>query len=187
MSSRELTSNESEVLAEYNIALDGIAVIVHPTLDIPSLTVTQVADIYTGKISNWKEVGGPDMAIDVVAREAGSGTRDTFEEKVLKREMIIDTALQQPSNGALRTTVAGLPSAIGFISIGYLDNSVKGIAFDGIEPTMENVMNGRWQFQRPLLLLTRGEAKSQAKEFIDFCRSPEGQQIVDAEGYGRID
>jgi phosphate transport system substrate-binding protein len=186
-SSRELMSNEASVLSQYEIALDGITIIVHPSLEVSSLTMEQVAAIYTGKITNWKEVNGPDLAIDVVTREAGSGTRDTFEAKVLNYEPIIDTALQQPSNGAVRSTVAGLPSSIGFISIPYMDASVKGIALDGAAPSMENVKNGTWKLMRPLLLLTRGPARGKAKDFIDFCLTPEAQEIVSSEGYARVD
>jgi phosphate transport system substrate-binding protein len=185
--SRELTEKEAAVLSQYKIALDGIAVIVHPSLTVKSLTTEQVAAIFTGKITNWKEVGGPDMRIDVVTRESGSGTRDTFEFKALNYQGIIDRALQQPSNGAVRTTVAGLPSSIGYISIAYIDDSVQGLILDGIKPTFENVDNGAWRLMRPLLLLTRGPAKGKAKDFIDFCLSPEGQEIVTSEMYAGVE
>lgn len=186
-SSRELTEKEASVLSQYKIALDGIAVIVHPSLNVTSLTMEQVSAIFTGKITNWKEVGGPDMKIDVVTREAGSGTRDTFELKALNSQLIIDSALQQPSNGAIRTTVAGLPSSIGYVSIAFIDNSVKGLTLDGVTPTFENVNNGVWRLMRPLLLLTRGPAKDKAKDFIDFCLSPEGQTIVTSEMYAGVE
>jgi phosphate transport system substrate-binding protein len=186
-SSRELVDNESAVLEQYEIALDGIAIIVHPSLQITSLTTGQVAGIFSGNITNWKEVNGPELTIDVVTREAGSGTRDTFEVKVMNQVPIVDTALQQPSNGAVRSVVAGLESSIGYISIPYIDDSVKGVELDGLIPTIDNVKNGNWKLMRPLLLLTRGPAKGKAKDFIDFCLAPEAQEIVSSEGYARID
>ncbi len=186
-SSRELRENESAVLTQYKIALDGIAVIVHPSLNIKSLTTEQVAAIFTGNITNWKYVGGPDMRIDVVTRESGSGTRDTFELKVLNGRAIIDNALQQPSSGAIRSTVAGLPSSISYVSIAYIDESVKGLDLNGKTPSFESVNDGSWPLMRPLLLLTRGPAKGKAKDFIDFCLSPEGQEIVMSEVYAGVE
>jgi phosphate transport system substrate-binding protein len=186
-SSRELMENETAVLDEYPIALDGIAIIVHPSLEITSLTIGQVAAIFSGNVTNWHEVNGPDLDIDVVTREAGSGTRDTFEEKVMNFVPITDTALQQPSNGAVRSVVAGLKSSVGYISIPYIDASVKGVELDGLYPTVDSVKNGHWKLMRPLLMLTRGPAKGKAKDFIDFCLTPEAQEIVSSEGYARID
>ena len=182
-SSRELTNEEAAVLTRYQLATDGIALVVHPSLEISGLTSEQVAAIFKGEITNWSEVGGPDAEIYVVAREAGSGTRDTFEERMLHYEPIVSTALLQSSNGAVRTTVAGLENSITFVSIAYIDDTVKALELDGVFPSFETVENGTWPLVRPLYLLTRGEARGKASEFINYCLSAEGQQIVLTELY----
>ncbi|MBN1367959.1 MAG: substrate-binding domain-containing protein, partial [Dehalococcoidales bacterium] len=120
--------------------------------------------------------------ITVVAREEGSGTRGAFEEMVMGEAVISATAILQPSNGALRTTVAGDPNAIGFLSFGYIDSSVKALSIDGVAATVQNAKNGTYPIVRPLLLLTKGEQQGIVKEFINFCLGPEGQAIV-AEDY----
>jgi phosphate transport system substrate-binding protein len=118
----------------------------------------------------------------VIAREEGSGTRAAFEELVMGDEVITATAILQPSNGALRTAVAGDPNAIGFVSFGYLDSSVKAFSIEGVAATVENCINETYPIVRPLLFLTLGEPEGAVKEFIDFCLGPEGQAIV-AEDY----
>ncbi|HOJ01111.1 MAG TPA: phosphate ABC transporter substrate-binding protein [Anaerolineaceae bacterium] len=192
--SREIKSSELETypdLAIYTIAYDGIAVIVNPELDIPSLSVEQVRGIFSGEITNFSEVGGPDAEIVVVSREEGSGTRAAFEELVMvyKDEngetvetSIVENALLQQSNGQISTVVSTTPNTIGYLSFGYLSDAVKGIAIDNVDPTVENVKNGTYSIYRPLSLLTKGEAQGLAKAFIDFILSDAGQEIV-AEDY----
>jgi phosphate transport system substrate-binding protein len=181
--SRELTEKESSMLTGiFVLAKDGIAIIVHPTQTISELTMQKIQDIYSGNITNWSEVGGEDREIHVIAREEGSGTRSAFEEMVMHIQdggpLIINTAILQSSNGAIRTTVAGDEDSIGFLSFGYLDSSVKALSIDGVEPTVENALSGSYPVVRPLLFVTRGESKGQVKDFIDFCLGPEGQEIV---------
>ncbi len=168
----------------YEIALDGIAVIVNPNVPVADLTKEQVRDIFSGKITNWKEVGGPDKPVLVVSREEGSGTRGAFEELVMGQDNPIAAgAILQPSNGAVRTTVSTTPDAIGYLSFGYLDDSVKALNVGGIEATEANVVNKSYPIARPLLLLTRGEPTGAVKAWLDWILSPDGQKIVEEEGY----
>jgi phosphate transport system substrate-binding protein len=138
--------------------------------------------IYSGQITNWNEVGGSNNTINVVSREEGSGTRGAFEELVMGDELITENAILQPSNGAVRTTVTGDPNAIGYISFGYLDSSVKSVSIDGVAGTVDNAKNGTYPIVRPLLFLTKDQPTGLVKEFLDFCLGDEGQAIV-AEDY----
>ncbi|WP_018086762.1 phosphate ABC transporter substrate-binding protein [Desulfurispora thermophila] len=179
--SRELKESEKSLgLVENTIALDGIAVVVNPqNSQVSDLTIEQVKKIFAGEIKNWKDVGGKDAPINVVTREAGSGTRGAFEELVMGKEAkITDNAVTSPSNGAVRTSVAGDPNAIGYISIGYLNEEVKPVKIDGVEPKEDNVKSGQYKISRPFIYLTKGEPQGAAKEFIEFVLSPEGQKIV---------
>ncbi|MDO7786018.1 phosphate ABC transporter substrate-binding protein [Desulforamulus aquiferis] len=178
-SSRELKSEEKDGINEYMIALDGIAVVVNSKNEINELTMEQIQKIFTGEVTNWKDFGGQDAAITVVNREAGSGTYGAFEELVIGSDKkYTDKALTQPSTGAVRTTVAGDVNAIGYISLGSLNDEVKGIKVDGVEPTVENVKSGAFKISRPFLYLTKGEPNEVSKAFIDFVMSAEGQNIV---------
>ena len=186
MASREIKASELEEypnMRVFAIAYDGIAPVVHPDVAVDGLTLEQVRDIYAGKITNWQEVGGSDAVIVVVAREEGSGTRDAFDELVMGEDLITDLALLQQSNGAVRTTVATTPDAIGFLSFGYLDESVKAVAVNGAAPTAANVKNGSYPVVRPLNMVTDGEPAGLVKSWLDWILSEAGQAIVVAEGY----
>ncbi|MCX7681896.1 MAG: phosphate ABC transporter substrate-binding protein, partial [Anaerolineae bacterium] len=141
--------------------------------------------IFAGVITNWKEVGGADRPIVVVSREEGSGTRAAFQEMVMGGEEppIVYTAILQPSSGAVRTTVASTPDSIGYVSFGYLDNSVKAVAINGVQPTAENALNGTYPVVRPFNLVTKGEPTGLVKFFINFILSSDGQRVVADEGY----
>ncbi len=181
--SRELKSSEP-ALVKHLLAKDGIAIVCHPSNSIQGLTKEQVKEIFAGTVSNWSQVGGKDAAIDIVAREQGSGTRAAFEEMVMGEEVqISQNAILQPSNGAVRTTVAGDDNAIGFVSFGYLDSSVKALSVDDIDGTVENALNGTYPIVRPLYFLTKEQPEGIVKEFIDYCLSAEGQKLVEEEGY----
>lgn len=182
-SSRELKPEEKAHLVEHVIAKDGIAVVVHPSNQISNLSKDQVRDIFAGKIVNWKDLGGANKNITVVAREEGSGTRAAFDEMVMGKELISNKAILQSSNGAIRTTVYGDPNSIGFISFGYLDDSVKALSINNVEAKVENVLNGKYPISRPLLFVTKSEPQGLVKAFIDFCLGQEGQAIVAKEGY----
>jgi len=173
-------------LQVFTIAFDGIAIATNPDLSLPSLTVDQVKQIFAGAITNYSDVGGPDGEIIVVSREEGSGTRAAFEELVMQsgeaEALIAENALLQQSNGQIRTTIATTPNAIGYLSFGFLDESVNTVAIDGVEPTVANVKSGDYAIFRPLNMLTNGEPDALAKAFLDFILSDAGQAIV-AEEY----
>ena len=165
------------------IAKDGIAIIVHPSNPLAEITLAQLKDIYTGKISNWKDVGGKPGKIVVISRDVASGTFEVFKKIVLKGAKTRADALMLASNKAVATTVEKTPGAIGYVGLGYISSKVKALAVDGVEPTKETVVSGKYKLARPLYLYTDGKPTGLAKEFIDFVLSPEGQEIVDKIGF----
>jgi len=188
--SRDLKNEEKSGypnLKPIAIAKDGIAIIVHPDNPVTSLTLGQIRGIYNGTYTNWREVGGPDKEIVVINRDSASGTREFFWKHVMQKDDFVATALEKNSNGAVKQTVSQTPNAIGYVGLGYVDNSVKAVKIkrDGveIEPTVENVLNGEYPISRSLYMITNGEPKGIAKEFIDFVLSEEGQRIVEEEGF----
>ncbi|MEN6530279.1 MAG: phosphate ABC transporter substrate-binding protein [Anaerolineaceae bacterium] len=187
MASREIKQEELTQfpnLQVHVIARDGIAVVVHPDNPVSDLSLDQIRDIFSGKIVNWSEVGGADAAITVAAREEGSGTRDAFMEMVMGKDaLIVDSAILQSSNGAIRTVVSTTPNVIAFLSFGYLDESTKAVSIGGAAATEENAASGVYPVVRPLNLLTNGAPEGLVKAFLDFVLSPEGQKMVREEGY----
>jgi phosphate transport system substrate-binding protein len=178
-------------LQVFTIAYDGIAIVTHPETKLTSLSVEQVRNIFAGEITNFSEVGGPDVPITVVSREEGSGTRAAFEELVMEykdeagekqSKVITEKALLQQSNGQVRTTVATTPNSVGYLSFGFLDESTTPVPIDGVEPSVANVKNGSYPIFRPLNMLTNGEPNELAQAFLDFILSEDGQAIV-AEDY----
>ncbi len=168
---------------EYAIAWDGLAVVVHPTVTVTNLTVAQVKDIYTGKIKNWKDVGGPNKSIVLVSRDVSSGTFEVFKEKVLKGASVDDAALKVASNNAVSQSVSQTPYSIGYLGIGYITKDVHALKIEGIEPTEQTTKNGTYPIIRKLYMYTNGEAKGKTKSFIDFVLSSEGQTIVSETGF----
>jgi phosphate transport system substrate-binding protein len=167
-------------------------VVVNPNVKLDNLTKDHVRDIFSGKVTNFKDVGGPDAPITIVSREEGSGTRTAFEDLVMAgkdangkdvKTPIFEKAILQQSNGQIRTTVATTENSIGYLSFGFLDNSVKVLKFEGIDPTVANVKNKSYKVSRPLNMLTKGEPNPLAKAFIDYILSDEGQKLVVTEGY----
>jgi phosphate transport system substrate-binding protein len=180
--SRELKPEEAAVLHQTVVARDGQTIIVHPSNPVSDLKVDQVRSIYAAEIKNWKEVGGPDKKINVVTREQGSGSRGAFEELVMKGKTIASSALVQDSQGAVRQMVSTDPAAIGYVSHGVVDASVKGLKLNGVAPSEETIANGTYPVVRPFLFLTKGEPTGVAKDFIDWVLGPEGQAIARKEG-----
>jgi phosphate transport system substrate-binding protein len=180
--SRELNPDEPK-LVKHLLARDGIALVVHPDNPVTGLTKDQIIQIFAGEITDWSAVGGSGGTITVISREEGSGTRGAFEEMVMGKTLITDKAILQPSNGALKTSVSTTPLAIGFLSLGYVDSSVKTLEVNSVAPTQENCKSGKYPIVRPLYFLTKEEPTGAVKEFIDFCTSSEGQEIVQEEGY----
>jgi phosphate transport system substrate-binding protein len=165
------------------IARDGIAVIVHTSNPINNITTEQLKHIYTGKISNWKELGGEDKKIVVASRDVASGTFELFKSKILEGEKTREDALMLASNKAIATTVKDAPGAIGYVGLGYLSDDIKALTVEGVLPTRETVLNGDYKISRPLYMYTNGDPEGLAKDFIDFLLSPEGQKIVEEVGF----
>jgi len=182
MSSRELKGDERS-LVRVEIARDAIAVVVHPSNPVRDLSLEQVRAIFSGQITDWAAVGGASHPIVVVTREEGSGTRGAFQEMVMGKDSNIDAgALVQDSNGAVRQVVSSDPNAIGYISLGLVNGQVKAISIDGIEATAENVLSGRYKLVRPFLFVLSAQPEGQAKAFIDYVLSAEGQRLLAQEG-----
>lgn len=187
MASRNLKPGEKEWgLTEHVIAKDGIAVVVHPDNKITDLSKEDISKIFKGEIKNWKDVGGVDKEIIVISREAGSGTRGAFEDIMdlevkkdgKKMSALKEDALIANGSGAVKADVLKKEHAIGYVSLGYLDDSIKGVKVDGVEPTVENVKAGKFPIARPFLMLTKGELTPQAKAYMDFVMGADGQNIV---------
>jgi phosphate transport system substrate-binding protein len=193
--SRELKDSEKEKGAVATpIALDGIAVVVNGGVPVDNFSLEQVAKIFTGEIRNWSAVGGPNRAIVVVNRDEASGTRAAFQELCLDEALgkdakyILD-AITTESNGDMVTKVGATPDAIGYCGFGYIDKArnagAKEISVEGIDPTVDNVLSGKYPISRKLNIVHKGALKdgSLEKAFVDFLLSPDGQAIVEEEGY----
>jgi|GEM_PF-186415 len=181
--SRDLKDSEKEAypdLVTHAIAKDGVAIVVNPVNSVADLTMEDLQGIYTGAITNWADLGGNDSNITVVSREDGSGTRDCFEQAVLKPidGDILDGAAIQDSNAEMRTEVAGNANAIGYLSLGYLDSNVSSVSLNGTIPTIENIRSGDYAISRALLMITNGAPDEDEQAFLDFVLSEDGQGIV---------
>lgn len=184
LSSRNLTTEEKDKgLQETTLALDGIAVIVHPSNPISDLSLETIADIYTGKIKNWKEVGGEDAEIVLVGREAGSGTRDGFES-ITDTKNKCEYRQELTSTGDVITTVSQNSNAIGYASLASVKDTVKAISVNGVVPTEENVKNGSYAVQRSFALVTKKDQplSDTAKSFFDYVTSSEVSKIISDQG-----
>ncbi|MCL2055858.1 MAG: phosphate ABC transporter substrate-binding protein [Oscillospiraceae bacterium] len=181
MSSRGLSGDELQMWSA-EIARDGLAMIVHPNNALDSLTPEEVRAVYTGRVTNWGELGGPEGRIHVITREEGSGTRGAFEDMLMEGQMITLKAIVQNTNGSVRQLVSNDASSIGFISLGLVDDTVKALQLDGVEATGENVTNGSYMLFRPFIFVSEGEPDGSVMQFIEFTMSPEGQAILAGEG-----
>lgn len=181
MSSRELKDDEKE-LYQIEVAHDGLAIIVHPSNSLENLTIEQVKSIFLGEITTWETLNGRKKEITVVVREEGSGTRGAFQELVMGKSRITKKAIVQDSNGTVREIVSRDPQAIGFISLGLVNESVKALALNGVKPTEEAILKKEYKLVRPFLFLTREAPSGLAREFIEFILSEEIQELVHKEG-----
>jgi phosphate transport system substrate-binding protein len=183
----EASAKEKGVkLTGHKVALDGIVPIVHPSMKIKDITMEQLRDIYNGKIKNWKELGGPNRPISTVSRDTSSGTYEVWEEKILKGDKVKPDALLVASNGQAVQTVSQNRFAIGYIGIGYLDKSVKGLMVNGKFASAKTVRDDSWPIARPLFMYTNGKPAGVIAKFIDFMLSKDGQKIVNEVKYVSI-
>jgi phosphate transport system substrate-binding protein len=181
MSSRELSPAEIGTgIDEHLIAIDGIAVIVNASNPVSNLTVDQIRDIYTGAVTNWSQVGGRAGRIAVVSREPGSGTRGAFEEIVKFQDKLVLGAIEFDGTGAVKAEISRNADAIGYISLGSVDNSVKTLSVDSVAASTANVVNGSYKIARPFLLLTKKgrTLNAETRAFLDWILTDSGQAIV---------
>jgi len=164
-------------------AIDGVAIIINPENNIRELSQVQLMDIYSGKITNWRELGGQDKRINLYTRDASSGTRAVFWKKALQKGDISQEAHFAVSNGAMKSAVSQDPYAIGYVSVGHIDATVSPVAFNGVVPSLENVKNGEYKIARGLYSNTKGEPDRLIKKFIEYLFSPEGKQITRKKGF----
>jgi phosphate transport system substrate-binding protein len=181
MSSRELSPAETGTgINEHLIAIDGIAVIVNAGNPVSNLTIDRIRDIYTGAVTDWNQAGGRAGKIAVVSREPGSGTRGAFEEIVKFQDKLVKGAIEFDGTGAVKAEISRNADAVGYISLGSVDNSVKALSVGGIPATTANVVNGSYTIARPFLLLTKkGRAlNSETTAFLEWILTDAGQAIV---------
>ncbi len=191
-SSRYPSPEEQKSLRRIQIGKDALAIIIHPSNNLTNLSLNDLRDIFAGKVTNWKEVGGPDKKVSVINRESGSGTRSTFEELVMCPqhkdtsncpEMTL-SAIVLNSNSEVKRSVNQIDGSIGYISFGFLDSTVKPVALNGVKPTESEVQNGRYPIFRSLYYLIREDAHNKAlKDYLDFVLSPEAQKVLLREGF----
>lgn len=184
LSSRALKDEEKEGgLEETVLAYDGIGIVVHPDNPVKDLTLQQIADIYTGKITNWKEVGGNDEEIVLIGREAGSGTRDGFES-ITETKDLCQYRQELTSTGDVITTVSNNSAAIGYASISAIKDNVKAISVDGVEPGEDTIKDGSYAVQRPFVLVTKKDTKLSdvAQAFFDYITSKDVDDIIQKSG-----
>jgi phosphate transport system substrate-binding protein len=181
MSSRELTpAEQGRGLREEIVAIDGIAVIVNNSNPVSNLTVEQIRDIYTGAVTDWSQVSGGAKSgrIAVVSREEGSGTRGAFEELVGFQGRLLAGANESTSTGAIKAGIAQNSDAIGYISLGSVDDTIKAVSVGGVAAATANVTNGSYKIARPFIVLTGSNVHPESSAFIQWMLSPAGQAIV---------
>lgn len=172
---------EAKPLHAVVVAKDGIAIVVNPANTLTNITTGQIRDIINGKVTNWKELGGADRPITVVSREAGSGTRSSFE-KIVGEIKLTPNAIVQDSNGTIRETVANDANAIGYLSHGLLNEKIKSLTVNGAACTENEITQERYLLVRPVFLLTKGAPEGEVRAFIDYILSPEGQTTIKTSG-----
>ena len=183
--SRALSDDEKgQGIVENIVAIDGIAVITDKDNTITDIKSEDLAKVYTGEITNWKDLGGKDEQIVVIGREAGSGTRDAFEELMDVKDSC-KYAQELDSTGAVLAKVAATPGAVGYVSLDVLDDTVNGLQINSVEPTEENILAGTYVLQRPFVMATKGEISEQSEQvqaYFDFINSEDGQNVIKSVG-----
>jgi len=189
MASRAIEPKELDLAKTKNVApnqivcaIDAIVPIVNPGNKLTEITLAQLKDLYMGKITSWKDLGG-DGPVVVVSRDTSSGTYETWEGLVMKKERVFPGALMQASNGAVVQAVSKNKNALGYVGIGYLDASTKGLKVDGVEATAENAKAKKYPISRDLYIYTNGAPAGAVKGLVDFMLGAEGQKLVKEAGF----
>ena len=167
------------------VAVDGLAVIVHPGNPVKEMSAGQVRDIYAGRITNWKQLRGPDARIVIISRDTNSGTYETFGKLVMRKEKVASNAECAGSNGAVRQRVQSTQAAIGYVGLGFVDKTVRAIKVGGVSPSRDTVASGRYPIARPLYMFTNGYPKlgSHLHAFVTLHLTERGQEIIERIGY----
>ena len=167
------------------IAMDGVCVVVHPSNPVKGLTLEQARDIYAGRITNWKAVGGADMPIVVISRDTSSGTYETFNHIVMGKDRMFEKVEYVNSNPQAHSRVSTTQGAIGYVGLGFLDEKVKALAINGVSPSKKTIVTGTYAISRPLFLFTNGypELGSAVHAFCTFYLTEKGQEIIEAKGF----
>jgi len=189
MKSKEMSACKSKGInpVGYAVANDAIAIVVHKSNPVKNLTLKQIKDIYTGKISNWKALGGPSLPIVVVSRDVASGTFEDFNEKALGGAKVVASAQLLASNNAVVSAVASTPGAVGYAGLGYITDGINVVNVDNITPSETSAKNGSYQLARKLYMFTNGKASGDVGIFIGWLQSAEGQAIVKDQGFIPLD
>ena len=193
MASRQITSTEKALypnLVETQIGLDGIVMIVHTSNSVSSLSMTQIRGIYNGTYTNWNQLGGSNLPIVVVGRDSTSGTRTFFSDTVMKKQNCTSSMLEKSSNGAVQETIKTTPGAIGYVGLGYVDSTVKGLPVEvnglKITASASTILDNSYPIARGLYFYTQGQPTGIAKDYIDFVLSADGQNIVSDQGFVKL-
>ncbi len=191
MSSRDIKGSEKELAEKKGIkpfriaiAVDALVPVVNPKNPVSELSLEQLKGIYTGEISNWKELGGADANIVVISRDTSSGTYETWEEMVMKKAKVMPRALLQASNGAVEQAVSKNPNAIGYVGLGYLSANIKGLHINKVAASAETALSNQWPLSRELYVFTNGEPAGAAGAFLKYVLDPaKGQKAVKEVGF----
>ena len=167
------------------VAMDGVCIVVHPSNPVDSMTTEQVKDIYLGKIRNWKALGGPDIPIVVISRDTESGTYDTFESFIMKGQKMDSSVEYVSTNPQAFARVKSTRGAIGYVGYGFIQTGVKAVTLDGVKPSRQTILSGKYLVSRPLFMFTNGYPTlgSMAHKFVTFHLTEEGQEVVEDKGF----
>ncbi|MBN1949546.1 MAG: PstS family phosphate ABC transporter substrate-binding protein [Candidatus Cloacimonetes bacterium] len=189
ISTKEIAQARENGINPYEniVANDGIAIILNKNNPINDLSLSQLQSIYTGKIQNWKELGGPSLPIVLISRDVSSGTFEVFNSIVLSGAKAAESALMLASNNAVATTVKDTPGAIGYAGLGYVTDAIKAIKVNGVMPAKQTIQSKEYPISRTLHMYTNGAPKGIVKTYIDFILSPEGQALVEEQGFISVD
>lgn len=174
----DIVAESNSGLVDHQVAIEPFTFVVNKNVKINSLTKEQLIEIFSGTITNWKDVGGDDTKITLIMRQVSSGTRKTIQSEVMDNKGFTTNGVVQDSNGAVKKTVANTPNSIGYVDFAYVDSSLKAISYNGIAPTIDNVKNGKYMLTSTGHMYTKGEATGATKAFIEYIQSPTFQSNV---------
>lgn len=180
----KLDADKAKELIDHKVCVVGFATVVNPNVKVDNVTKQQLVDIFTGKITNWKELGGDDQKIVIINRPTSSGTRATFKKYALNgQEEAQGIALTEENSGSIRKAVADTPGAISYLALSYVDSSVKALKLEGVEPTKENITSGKYPIWSYEHMYTKGEPTGLTKAFLDYMVSDQVKPLVEQLGY----